>query len=195
MKKQERKKYEEFKSKVKNITLYLLENMFDSLEDLGELSLSRQAAYQIFYQNKSYEWRASVFGKWLQNLKQRDLIKIQKSEKGDSIILTNKAKMKLVEKIVASKKPDKCYRFLAFDVPESLCNKRDKFRLLIKRMGFVQIQKSLWVIDIDVTDLIEVAVYECEIERYVAYIISSKTDIDGVIEKKFVENRAKLRRK
>ena len=56
-------------------------------------------------------------------------------------------------------------------------------------MGFVQIQKSLWVIDKNVTDLVEMAAYEYKVEKFVAYIVSEKSDIEGIIAKKWKSNK------
>lgn len=182
-------KYLKFKRKVKNLTLYFLENMLDSMEDLGRMSMSRKEAYRCFYQNREYEWRDSALGKWLQNLKQRGLIKIEKKGNTESVIFTNKAKIKLIEKIVTKRKADKLYRFISFDIPERLRSRRNRFRSIIKKIGFIQIQKSLWVIDRDVTDMVELASYDCKVEQYLAYIASSKSDIDGYIDKLFKAKR------
>jgi len=178
------KKIKEIKNKARSITITLIENMLDTMEDLGRLSLDRKEVYQCFNQNRKYEWRDSQSVRWLHNLKQRELIKIEKSNNSESIVLTNKAKMKLIEKIVAKQKPDNCYRFITFDIPNKMTYQRNQFRSAIKKMGFVSIQKSLWVIDRDVTDLIEMISYEYGVENYIAYIISAKSDIDGLIEKK-----------
>jgi len=171
--------------KLKNITLFILENMLDLAEDIGRLSMDRKEIYRVLNQNRQYEWNDSVIGRWLQNLKQRDLITIEKKYSSNSIILTNKAKIKLVDKLAARQRKDDVYRFITFDIPEKLSYNRNKFRSILKKIGFIQIQKSLWVIDKDVSNLVELAMLECGVERYVAYIVSSKSDIDGLIKKKF----------
>lgn len=111
-------------------------------------------------------------------LKRHKYITIDQTEEEKSVKLTNKAKMKIVEKIVADKTPDKKLRFVSFDIPERLHQKRDKFRRAIKRMGFWQIQQSLWVTDKDIGELVENAAKEYGVEDYVAYIISERSNID-----------------
>ena len=177
------KKYREFKKKVRNITIYLLENLFNTMEDLGRAAIDRKEVYRVFYQDREFEWRDSMIGRWLQNLKQRDLINFEYINGVESIVFTNKAKMKIVDKIALQKNPDNIYRFISFDIPEKMRKQRNQFRTIIKKIGFVRVQKSLWATDCDVTDLVEMASYEYGIEKYVAYIVSSKSDIDGIIYK------------
>ena len=72
---------------------------------------------------------------------------------------------------------------MSFDIPAKFNYNRNKFRKIIKKIGFVKVQQSLWVTNKDVTDLVEAAIYECDVEKYVAYIVSQKSDIDGLITK------------
>ncbi len=129
--------------------------------------------------------------KWISSLKQKGYIEVSNQPKkdtaGKSIRLTNKAKLKLLDKISAKIKPDKKLRFISFDIPEEIKYKRDRFRKSIKRLGFVQIQKSLWVIDKNVSEFVELAAKENKVDEYVAYIISEKSDIDRMIKKKLMQ--------
>lgn len=114
-------------------------------------------------------------------LKRRNYIEIE-SEGEVSIKLTNKAKIKIIDKIIEGKVKDDKYRFISFDIPERLHYNRDMFRRAIKRMGFRQIQQSLWVIDKNISDLVEIAAKEYGVEEYVAYIVAEKSNIDAHIE-------------
>jgi len=45
-------------------------------------------------------------------------------------------------------------------------------------MGFVQIQKSLWVSDKNLGELVEMVVKEYKVENYVAYFIIDNSNIE-----------------
>lgn len=177
------------KRKIRNISLYLLESIIyavDDLSNVGSILIDRKSVYKVAYQG----WHensdlAKKICNYLQDLRHRGLIEIKKTEssENDIIILTGKAKLRLIDKISARIKSDRKYRFLSFDIPEVMRVNRNQFRRAIKSIGFRQVHKSLWVIDKNVSDLVEMAAYECKVERYVAYIVSEKSDIDGIVEK------------
>jgi CRISPR-associated endonuclease Cas2 len=180
-----------FGIKVRNLSLYILEGIVDTIDNinnLGEVLIDRKSLYRIayggFYENSD---AASKICNYLQSMRQRGYIEIIKAEiyENDSIVLTNKAKLKVIDKISDKAQSDGKKRFLSFDIPESMRKSRNKFRKAIKSIGFKKLQKSLWVIDQNVSDLVELAAYECRVEKYVIYIISEKSDADGAIEKLF----------
>ena len=108
---------------------------------------------------------------------------IEVDESGERAIrLTGKAKIKIVEKIVESSTIDHKFRFVSFDIPERLHYRRDQFRRTIKRMGFRQIQQSLWVADKNIGELVEIAAEEFKVSEYVAYIVSEKSNIDTLVD-------------
>jgi len=173
-------------SKVKNITVEILTDFLDIVEDLADLSFSRNAAYQMFNQNKNYDWPKTKIGRWLEGLKYSGYLEIKPEKNGEkTIIFTNKGKLKVIDKIAQKNICDGKKRFVSFDIPEDERTKRDQFRRSIKNIGFMQIQKSLWVINKNVADLIELACKEFGVEKYVVYIVSEKSDIDEYIEQKF----------
>jgi len=99
----------------------------------------------------------------------------------DSVKFTNKAKMRIVDVLAGDRGIGSKYYFISFDIPESKRAYRNKFRYAIKRMGFKQIQKSLWVSNKEVGDLVEAAAVEYEVNEYVAYFISERSNIDKYI--------------
>ena len=105
-----------------------------------------------------------------------------------AVRLTNKGKIKIIEKIVEAHKSDDKIRFVSFDIPERLHRQRDLFRRTIKRIGFRQIQQSLWVTDKNVGEMVDMAASEFGISDYVAYIVSSSSNIDNLIKEKLVDN-------
>ena len=125
--------------------------------------------------------------KMLYDLKRRDYISYAE---GDSVVLTDKAKIKIIDKVVDTTRKDGKVRFVSFDIPESKRNDRDCFRLAIKRMGFRQIQKSLWACQYNIGDLVEAAASIYDVSDYVAYFVSEKSNIDAHISKILHEDKS-----
>jgi len=172
---------DDMKKKIKTFAMTFLENLLEIAENLTEISVSRHGAYRrlsVMYGGKDFSKK--IFTKELNNLKHSGYLKLG----SDSIVLTNKAKMKLVDSIALRYPKDNKYYLVSFDIPEQMRTKRNKFRRIIKKLGFVQIQKSLWALDKNVGELVEIASYEYEVEKYVAYFVSIKSNIDGLIQRK-----------
>lgn len=111
-----------------------------------------------------------------------------------SIQFTNKGKMRAIETKVKNSPSVGKYRFISFDIPEQQRKERDAFRRTIKRVGFRQLQRSLWVCNKDISDYVELAAYDNGVEDFVVYIVSEKSDIDGVLDKMFLlEDRLYIR--
>ena len=194
------------RNRIKNVSLFILEQavlLLDDVVDITECCIDRKKLYRSVYGNMSTktDYTLSKFANHLSNLRKGGYVndvsinesKNESKEERNlnkSIELTNKAKLKVIELIAKKTKRDKVYRFVSFDIPEEKRKSRDQFRRVIKRMGFVQIQKSLWVTNKNLSTLVEAAAYEYGVEKYIAYIVSMKSDIDGIIEKK-LSNRLK----
>lgn len=135
-----------------------------------------------YYNDYSDRTGGKYNGKQMSNqfyeLKRRGYIEETELEGERAIRLTDKAKLKIVEKIVARQPSDRRLRYVSFDIPERLHYQRDLFRRTIKRIGFHQIQQSLWAIDKNVGKLVEIAAKEYKVEDYIAYIVSEGSNID-----------------
>jgi len=154
--------------------------IFKGIERLGD-KISRQNLNDYFHENTSgFNISKRQINQMVYDLKRREYIDFGV---GDSVILTNKAKIKIIDQVVQSKRKDGKYRLISFDIPEAKRLQRDNFRLAIKRMGFSQVQKSLWVSDYNIGDLVESAIDEYKVADYVAYFVSDKSNVDSHIEK------------
>lgn len=145
---------------------------------------------QEFYEEVHKHTEDVITGRQLTNLfydlKRKNYIEVIESDKEHAIKLTNKAKIKIIDQIVESKEQSR-YRFVSFDIPERLHSNRDKFRRAIKRMGFRQVQQSLWVINKNVGELVEMLAKEYKVEDYVAYIVSEKSNIDSHVRDRLIK--------
>lgn len=117
------------------------------------------------------------------SVERRGYIKINRNL-NNSIQLTDKGKIKLIEES-GNYAIDGKWRMLSFDIPEDLRKKRNQFRRSIKRIGYKQAQKSLWVSPFVKADEIDLIINELELEKYVAYLLVEKTDIDTYLQKLF----------
>lgn len=166
--------------KIKNISLAILEFILKIPAGVADGFLNQKALYDTYHSRNTFTGEIST---WIASLKQRGYIETKIIKRERCIRLTNKAKIKLLDKISDSLQGDKKFRFVSFDIPEDLRYARNKFRSAIKRMGFIRVQDSLWVINKNVAEFVEMAAYEYKVEKYIAYIISEKSDIDGLIKK------------
>ncbi len=127
-------------------------------EHAKKLGVSKKKAYRMIY-----------------DLKRREYIAISTN---DSVVLTNKAKIKVIDAIVNNNRKDGKYRLISFDIPEIMRVERNHFRRTIKRMGFRQVQQSLWVSDKNIGDLVDAAAKEYKVSSYVSYFIADASNID-----------------
>ncbi|MFA5158028.1 MAG: hypothetical protein WC451_02470 [Patescibacteria group bacterium] len=116
------------------------------------------------------------------SLEQRGYIKIDR--KSDSIVLTKKGQIKIIENSDDSTVDGK-WRMVSFDIPETLQVKRNQFRRSIKRIGYKKVQKSLWVCPFVKSDKVELIIRELGINSYVAFLLVEKTDIDNFLQALF----------
>jgi len=145
-------------------------------------SFDRREACKIIYGELGFESGSKEPSKLFYELERRGYIKNDLGNE-QSFKFTNKAKLAIIDKVLATQSAESTAMFVSFDIPESLHRGRDLFRRAIKRMGFKQIQKSLWVCNKNVGSFIDLAASEYKVSNYIVYIASNKTNIDDYISK------------
>lgn len=171
-------------SSAKTVAIGILDGLLATVEDLIESSLDKRKAYQIAYGYVEHEWSMEKLFGFFSSARRKGYIQIVSQNDGQkSIIFTDKLRIVLLESISDRIESDGKYRYVSFDIPEQKRRQRNGFRRAIKKIGFKQVQKSLWVIDKNVGDLVEIAAHKYEVEKYVAYIIGERSDIDDSIGK------------
>jgi CRISPR/Cas system-associated endoribonuclease Cas2 len=146
-------------------------------------SLTKKDASALLHEKaKSLNIDSNLASNMLYELKRHKYIDVSGE---DSVILTGKAKIKIIEKLIEGEKDDDQYRLVSFDIPEKKRTNRNQFRRAIKRMGFKQIQKSLWVTNRNVGDLVDIAAKEYRVVDYVAYFVVEGSNINLFIKKLF----------
>lgn len=109
---------------------------------------------------------------------------IEIDRKNRSLELTNKGRIKIIENSPDDTTDGK-WRFLSWDIPENLATKRQQFCRQVKRIGYKQVQKSLWASPFVRSDKVYLIVDELKIRKYIACIVSEKTDIEIDLKKLF----------
>ncbi|PIZ27612.1 hypothetical protein COY45_01535 [Candidatus Berkelbacteria bacterium CG_4_10_14_0_8_um_filter_42_34] len=108
-------------------------------------------------------------------MERRKYIKINR--KNDSVVLTNKGKIKLLENSDENTTDGK-WRMLSWDIPEDYKVKRQLLCRSIKRIGYKKVQKSLWACPFAKADQVNLIIEELKLQKYIAYLRVDRTDIE-----------------
>ncbi|MCL5411070.1 MAG: hypothetical protein M1324_04515 [Patescibacteria group bacterium] len=179
----------EIKKKLKNFTHEIID-LFLGVPESFIYAFDRKEFYRVLQGVPSEKvLTCSNICKILNNLKQQGYIEVEKLPNGnESIVFTNKAKLAIVDRIAGKTLSAREYCLVSFDIPERMKNNRDRFRQALKRMRFHQIQKSLWVSNKKLGDLVELASVEYQVNEYVVYFISSNSNINSHIDQLLKRN-------
>jgi len=107
-----------------------------------------------------------------------------------TFVLTDKGKLRALtynfeEMKIDKKSWDGKWRFLIFDIPEKFKRGRDALRQKIKKLGFYELQKSVFVLPYECTDEIKFIVEFFGISEYVRYGLIDSIDNDIYLKKFF----------
>ena len=177
--------------KVAKIVLYSL---------LGAVALA-VAATSPFFLSKLYKeipkltkmrrkYGPATVDKSLNKIIEDRLVEL-KEERGQTILkISKRGKVKLVEFNIDTieireKKLDGLWRFVIYDIPEKYKEARAVLRDKLREIGFVKIQKSVWVCPYECQDEINFITSVYGVEQYVNYIVAQRTDHDEYLKKKF----------
>lgn len=152
--------------------------IFNTVESIGSRIKHSELGRYLSQSTSDLNISGRQISSMVYDLKRRNYIEI---EDGDSVKLTNKAKIKIIDQIASTNNVDGKCRLISFDIPETKRTNRNNFRRAIKRIGFRQVQKSLWVSNRNVSDLVELAIKEYKVSEYVAYFVADRSNIDSHI--------------
>ena len=80
---------------------------------------------------------------------------------------------------------DKKWRIIVFDIPERKRKARDALRLEMKKLGFLELQKSVWVYPYDCRDAVDFLVEFFEVRTCVRYLVVSEISHDADLRMHF----------
>lgn len=107
----------------------------------------------------------------LANLNRYGYLEIVEKENQKAIRLTNKGKLKIWRPRI-KKEWDGRWRIVCFDIEEERKGARDSFRNYLKRLGFRQMQKSLWICPYDISEQVEELIDLLHLETNIDYFIA-----------------------
>ena len=118
-------------------------------------------------------------------------IEISGSGQHRRLVLTHKGKRLLNQKALENLRPptlrvwDKKWRLALFDIPEEFKKNRNSFAVGLKRMGFVQIQKSCFAFPFPCLDEIEVLADFHEVRRFVTFLVAESLEGSKALSRRF----------
>ena len=124
-------------------------------------------------------------------LHQSDLVKRKDNKNGMTTFVLSKEGRKValmydLEKMIIPKtKWDKKWRVVMFDIPERLKKVRDTLRYQLKRLGFLELQKSVFVLPFECRNELEYIIGFYSIKRYVRFIEAYKIDNELDLKDRF----------
>ena len=162
----------------KDVAIFMLEMLINLPLSLAHAFLDQKG----FYERIELEgFIVDRFSQRLKDLEKRGYININ----NNSIEITKKGRIHHLEKS-HNNGVDGKWRILSWDIPESMSLQRNQFRRSIKRIGYKQVQKSLWACPFIKADAVDLVIDEYGVRKNVAYFIVEKTDIQEHLEKLFV---------
>jgi DNA-binding transcriptional regulator PaaX len=108
--------------------------------------------------------------------------KLSLTDKGRKLYLRYQLKELAIKR---SKKWDGKWRLIAFDVWEARKSTRDALRKTIQRLGFVQLQKSLWIFPYDCEELVGLLRTDLQLFKAIQYMVVDRIDDDQRIRQHF----------
>jgi DNA-binding transcriptional regulator PaaX len=142
----------------------------------------------------SYEWKKinkEKLRKDINQLYQTKLIRRKENSDGSyTIELTEKGQMKSLtyhfeKMIIKGENWDGKWRLIVFDIPENKRKGRDALRDKIKKLGFYELQKSVWVFPYECKNEIDFITEFFGLKKYVRFGILESIDNELHLKKIF----------
>jgi len=153
----------------------LSEKIITVLNAACEDAIDEGSAFLSYSELRKRIWNnrrlPSSLSKAIYNIKRSGYLEVVEKDNQKVVRITKKGRFKLWNPVI-NKEWDGRWRLVAFDIPEDNRKKRKSLRLALKALGFIQMQKSLWICPYDVSMEIEKVLDMLDIEQYVDYFIA-----------------------
>jgi DNA-binding transcriptional regulator PaaX len=129
--------------------------------------------------------------KEINNLYRSKAIKREENKDGSiTIILTEKGKTKALNyhfenMIIKGEDWDGKWRIVIFDIPEKMKNGRNALREKIKKLGFYELQKSVWIFPYKCENEINFIIEFFNLRKYVRFAVLESIDNEFHLKKIF----------
>lgn len=164
---------------------------------LGGLALSLSRSPRSYFKilNKMHVgWKdidRRTLMRSIKNLYQSHLIEEKNNKDGTTTFILSKEGKEVaitynLEKMIISKtKWDGKWRIVMFDIPERLKKVRDTLRYQLKRLGFLELQHSVFVLPFRCTEELEYIIEFYNIRKYVRLVEANQIDNELDLRHKF----------
>ncbi len=176
----EQKRIKFLTKKSLTVTAEILLKIFQKTDDLffflNYPSLMRNMSVRAARQY--LEYKSGGLPKPISKIYKNGWIEIQKLNNDILVKITDHGKIAALQICIFKKRkylPKGKNLVVAFDVPELAKESRTMFRRSLKRMGFKQIQKSIWSTPFNVTKEMNQYIKLLKIERWVLLFITTST--------------------
>lgn len=122
---------------------------------------------------------AKKYAVWI---KKGDAYCLRLTEKGRKALALEQSRLSLGS---TKRKWDSRWRIVTFDVPERRRGVRGRLREMMKSVGFIRLQESVWVYPYDCEEFIALLKAELKIGRHVLYIIADCIEQDRALRTHF----------
>lgn len=187
---------EERKEIIKLTSAKLLISLFEAIEITAKPFFKASPIYRQsmkkYYNNNRYD--KSEINDRIQYLKSMGMIKTFTENNEWFAELSSKGFKKIKKlsaeiKIERPKKWDKKWRVVIFDIPEKLRGSRDSLRLKLINLGFIKIQKSVYVYPFPCTNEIVRLSKSLGVEKSVTIMVADIIQGEEEIIYKFLKNK------
>ena len=149
---------------------------------IGKEDLMTHKYFKIFCSDKhKITFRTCISRLFNQKLVSREYNNIiALTERGRRLALLSfiEAELALHNKNMENQEWDGGWRIIFFDIPEKKRKIRDHLRRVIKRIGFREFQRSIWIYPYPVPPFLKELLFGDEIKSYVRFITTNLVDND-----------------
>ena len=148
-----------------------------------------------FWNNLPKDWKKigrTTLWRIINEFKYKRLVDFKEERDGSvSVVLSRLGKKHAIRydpENIKIRKPshwDKKWRIVVFDIPEKKRIARDTLRREVKKIGFFEMQKSVWVFPYECEDAIDFLVELYEVRNYVRYLTTEKISHDADLKLHF----------
>lgn len=124
-------------------------------------------------------------------MKQQGLVATTSEDYLHGLIITNKGKKRLKRlefdklEVLAPERWDGKWRMVIFDIPELSRVGRRSLIYKLKQIGFVQLQRSVWVHPFPCRQEVELVASSYDVQKYVSYVEATGIDSEHLLKKRF----------
>ena len=122
---------------------------------------------------------AKKYAVWV---KRNDSYCLRITERGRKALVFEQSRLSLSN---TKRKWDGRWRIVTFDIPERRRSVRARLREMMKSIGFVRLQESVWVYPYDCEEFIALLKAELKIGRSVLYVIADSIEQDKILRSHF----------